>query len=187
MGHVDHNVLSACQCVCPFIESSCDLRRSVLHSDRQSQAAPQATGFLAKSVRLMEPQRSLAVLRLPAPAASKPWGRTLCALHAAEGEDGVRAVAVTAAGNLFEYSVQVGLSKLVHATADSRSKGGLSGCVPWEVLMELRRGWIPGCRRSGTSCRFEHLLPPQSQDVHCTRANWGIHASLHVDDLPWAK
>jgi len=69
---------------------------------------PPATGFLAKSVRLMEPQRSLTVLRLPTAAAGKPWGRTLCALHAGvEGEDGVRAVAVTAAGNLFEYSVQV--------------------------------------------------------------------------------
>ena len=47
------------------------------------------------------------------PRLFKSWdflrrGRTLCALHAGpEGEDGVRAVAVTAAGNLFEYSVQV--------------------------------------------------------------------------------
>ena len=91
------------------LEASC---HGFLH--RQSLAAPPAMGFLAKSVRLMEPQRSLTVLRLPAAAAGKPWGRTLCALHAAaEGEDGVRAVAVTAAGNLFEYSVQVGALALV--------------------------------------------------------------------------
>ena len=97
-------------------------------TNRQGPAAPPATGFLAKSVRLMEPQRSLAVLRLPAPAASKPWGRTLCALHAgAEGEgDGVRAVAVTAAGNLFEYSVQVAVlqSGLLSAEQESPCSQG---------------------------------------------------------------
>jgi hypothetical protein len=81
---------------------------TVCSTYRQSPAAPPpATGFLAKSFPVMELQRCLAVLRLPVAAASKPWGRTLCALHAAEGEDGIKAIAVTAAGNLFEYSVQV--------------------------------------------------------------------------------
>ena len=74
---------------------------------QSSAAAPPGAGFLAKSFPVMEPQRCLAVLRLPLAAASKPWGRTLCALHAAEAEDGIKAIAVTAAGNLFEYSVQV--------------------------------------------------------------------------------
>lgn len=77
----------------------------------------------------MEPQRSLAVLRLPAPAAAKAWGRTLCALHAGEGEDGVKAVAVTAAGNLFEYSVQV-CGHAVYATDAASSCQGRAVDIP---------------------------------------------------------
>ena len=128
----------------PSLQLSCEPLTRVKSAHRQSPAAPTpTTGFLAKSFPVMEPQRCLAVLRLPLAAASKPWGRTLCALHAAEGEDGIKAIAVTAAGNLFEYSVQVGENSCKGAKADSLGSqkreqsdeaAGLQVCCPPVVL-----------------------------------------------------